>query len=142
MPPFFISLRIHTSYIISNLLYLILFAIYTSLPIFFSCRNTTICTNIRSFFQSFLSHLFLDLYTSTFTQTRSFSIPPLVPSLLPLPRVHSRPPAASIFQSPTSYWTNPSANLYSNIAAASGHTMTHHPSHMTSHISSAYPHYA
>ncbi|XP_045138862.1 DNA-binding protein D-ETS-3-like isoform X4 [Portunus trituberculatus] len=50
--------------------------------------------------------------------------------------------AASIFQSPTSYWTNPSANLYSNIAAASGHTMTHHPSHMTSHISSAYPHYA
>ncbi|KAK8729897.1 hypothetical protein OTU49_008378 [Cherax quadricarinatus] len=50
--------------------------------------------------------------------------------------------AASIFPSPTSYWTNPSANLYSNIAAASGHTMTHHPSHMTSHISSAYPHYA
>ncbi|XP_071536335.1 DNA-binding protein D-ETS-3 isoform X2 [Panulirus ornatus] len=50
--------------------------------------------------------------------------------------------AASIFPSPTSYWTNPSANLYSNIAAASGHSMTHHPSHMTSHISSAYPHYA
>ncbi|XP_076067413.1 DNA-binding protein D-ETS-3 isoform X4 [Oratosquilla oratoria] len=50
--------------------------------------------------------------------------------------------AGSIFPSPTSYWTNPGANLYSNIAAASGHSMTHHPSHMTSHISSAYPHYA
>lgn len=49
--------------------------------------------------------------------------------------------AASIFPSPTSYWTNPSANLYSNIAAASSHSMTHHPSHVTSHLGS-YPHYA
>ncbi|XP_075229113.1 DNA-binding protein D-ETS-3-like [Lycorma delicatula] len=49
--------------------------------------------------------------------------------------------SASIFPSPTSYWTNPSANLYSNIAAASTHTMSHHPSHMTSHLGS-YPHYA
>ncbi|XP_067125733.1 Friend leukemia integration 1 transcription factor-like [Centruroides vittatus] len=47
----------------------------------------------------------------------------------------------SIFPSPTSYWTNPSANLYSNIAAASSHTMPHHPGHVTSHIGS-YPHYA
>ncbi|KAF0308407.1 DNA-binding protein D-ETS-3 [Amphibalanus amphitrite] len=47
----------------------------------------------------------------------------------------------SIFPSPSSYWPNPSANLYSNIAAASGHMTSHHPSHMTSHISS-YPHYA
>jgi hypothetical protein len=49
--------------------------------------------------------------------------------------------AASIFPSPTTYWTNPSANLYSNIAAASSHSMTHHPSHVTSHLGS-YPHYA
>ncbi|XP_069700899.1 DNA-binding protein D-ETS-3 [Periplaneta americana] len=49
--------------------------------------------------------------------------------------------SASIFPSPTSYWTNPSANLYSNIAAASSHSMTHHPSHVTSHLGS-YPHYA
>ncbi|GBM44469.1 DNA-binding protein D-ETS-3 [Trichonephila clavipes] len=47
----------------------------------------------------------------------------------------------SIFPAPTSYWTNPSANLYSNIAAASTHTMPHHPGHVTSHIGS-YPHYA
>lgn len=46
-----------------------------------------------------------------------------------------------IFPSPTSYWTNPSANLYSNIAAASSHTMSHHAGHMTSHLNS-YPHYA
>ncbi|XP_066995321.1 transcriptional regulator ERG homolog [Anabrus simplex] len=49
--------------------------------------------------------------------------------------------SAGIFPSPTSYWTNPSANLYSNIAAASSHSMTHHPSHVTSHLGS-YPHYA
>ncbi|XP_076358014.1 retroviral integration site protein Fli-1 homolog isoform X6 [Tachypleus tridentatus] len=47
----------------------------------------------------------------------------------------------TIFPSPTPYWTSPSANLYSNIAAASTHTMPHHPSHVTSHIGS-YPHYA
>nr|XP_042905273.1 transcriptional regulator ERG homolog isoform X1 [Parasteatoda tepidariorum] len=47
----------------------------------------------------------------------------------------------SIFPAPTSYWTNPSANLYSNIAAASTHTMPHHPGHVTSHIGS-YSHYA
>ncbi|XP_013778584.1 retroviral integration site protein Fli-1 homolog [Limulus polyphemus] len=47
----------------------------------------------------------------------------------------------SIFPSPTPYWTSPSANLYSNIAAASTHTMPHHPSHVASHIGS-YPHYA
>ncbi|XP_049829969.1 transcriptional regulator ERG homolog isoform X2 [Schistocerca gregaria] len=45
--------------------------------------------------------------------------------------------SASIFPSPGSYWSNPGANLYSNIAAASGHTMTHHPGHLGS-----YPHYA
>ncbi|XP_047739157.1 transcriptional regulator ERG homolog isoform X1 [Hyalella azteca] len=50
--------------------------------------------------------------------------------------------SATIFPSPSSYWSNPGANIYTNIAAASGHTMAHHPSHMTSHISSAYPHYA
>ncbi|XKL60174.1 hypothetical protein PGB90_001190 [Kerria lacca] len=49
--------------------------------------------------------------------------------------------SGSIFPSPTSYWTNPSANLYSNIAAASSHTMPHHAGHMTSHLNS-YPHYA
>ncbi|XP_065214256.1 DNA-binding protein D-ETS-3 isoform X3 [Planococcus citri] len=49
--------------------------------------------------------------------------------------------SGSIFPSPTSYWTNPSANLYSNIAAASSHTMSHHAGHMTSHLNS-YPHYA
>ncbi|XP_076339768.1 uncharacterized protein LOC143240721 isoform X3 [Tachypleus tridentatus] len=47
----------------------------------------------------------------------------------------------SIFPSPTPYWTSPSANLYSNMAAASTHTMPHHPSHVASHIGS-YPHYA
>ncbi|CAG0892042.1 unnamed protein product [Darwinula stevensoni] len=51
-------------------------------------------------------------------------------------------PPASIFPPPTSYWANPSANLYSNIAAASaGHTMATHPSHMTTALGS-YPHYA
>lgn len=45
----------------------------------------------------------------------------------------------SIFPSPSSYWTSPSANLYSNIAA--GHTMPSHATHMTSHLTS-YPHYA
>jgi len=46
--------------------------------------------------------------------------------------------AASIFPSPTSYWSSPGANLYSNIAAASAtHTMPHHPGHLGS-----YPHYA
>uniref|UniRef100_T1IWP8 ETS domain-containing protein n=1 Tax=Strigamia maritima TaxID=126957 RepID=T1IWP8_STRMM len=34
--------------------------------------------------------------------------------------------SAGIFPSPTSYWTNPGANLYSNIAAATGHGMSHH----------------
>ncbi|XP_039287525.1 DNA-binding protein D-ETS-3 isoform X2 [Nilaparvata lugens] len=48
--------------------------------------------------------------------------------------------SASIFPSPTSYWTNPSANLYSNIAAST-HSMSHHPGHVTSHLGS-YPHYA
>ncbi|KAK6628646.1 DNA-binding protein D-ETS-3 [Polyplax serrata] len=43
--------------------------------------------------------------------------------------------------SPTSYWTNSSANLYSNIAAASTHSMGHHSTHMTSPLST-YPHYA
>ncbi|XP_018898047.2 DNA-binding protein D-ETS-3 isoform X1 [Bemisia tabaci] len=43
--------------------------------------------------------------------------------------------SAGIFSSPTSYWTSPGANLYS------GHTMAHHPGHVTSHLSS-YPHYA
>lgn len=56
---------------------------------------------------------------------------------------HASIPTSSggIFPSPTSYWTNPSANLYSNIAAASGHPMSHHPGHVTPHIGS-YPHYA
>ncbi|RWS29909.1 DNA-binding protein D-ETS-3-like protein [Leptotrombidium deliense] len=55
--------------------------------------------------------------------------------------------AGSIFPSPTSYWTNPTAaaNLYSNIAVASaaGHhaSIPHHAGHVTSHIAS-YPHYA
>jgi DNA-binding protein D-ETS-3 len=55
--------------------------------------------------------------------------------------------AGSIFpSSSSSYWTSPSAaNLYSNIAAASaGHHPSmshHHPTHVTSHISS-YSHYA
>lgn len=49
--------------------------------------------------------------------------------------------AGSIFPSHSSYWGSPSANLYSNIAAASGHSMTPHASHMTSHLGS-YPHYA
>ncbi|KAG1709763.1 DNA-binding protein D-ETS-3 [Nymphon striatum] len=53
---------------------------------------------------------------------------------------------ASIFPSPTSYWTNPaaSANIYSNIAAASGHhamSHHHHTGHVTPHIGT-YPHYA
>jgi len=46
----------------------------------------------------------------------------------------------SIFPS-SSYWGSPSANLYSNIAAASGHSMPPHATHMTSHLGS-YPHYA
>ncbi len=47
----------------------------------------------------------------------------------------------SIFPS-SSYWGGPGANLYSNIAAASGHAgMPTHASHMTSHLTS-YPHYA
>ncbi|XP_065339386.1 DNA-binding protein D-ETS-3 isoform X2 [Cloeon dipterum] len=45
--------------------------------------------------------------------------------------------SASIFPSPSSYWSSPSANLYSNIAAASTHSMPHHPTHLGS-----YPHYA
>ncbi|CAG7828344.1 unnamed protein product [Allacma fusca] len=49
--------------------------------------------------------------------------------------------AGSIFPSPSSYWSSPGANLYSNIAAASGHSMPPHAPHMTSHLSS-YPHYA
>ncbi|XP_071446395.1 transcriptional regulator ERG homolog [Hetaerina americana] len=57
--------------------------------------------------------------------------------------------SGSIFPSATSYWTNPGANLYSNIAAASAsHTMPHHhhhhhhhPGHVASHLGS-YPHYA
>ncbi|XP_014672725.1 PREDICTED: ETS-like protein pointed, isoform P1 [Priapulus caudatus] len=38
----------------------------------------------------------------------------------------------SLFGSPTSYWSNPGANIYS------GHSMTHHPTHMTSHLGSYY----
>ncbi|XP_046681499.1 transcriptional regulator ERG homolog [Homalodisca vitripennis] len=49
--------------------------------------------------------------------------------------------SAITFPSPTSYWTNPGANLYSNIAAASSHSMSHHPSHVGSHLPT-YPHYA
>ncbi|XP_059477330.1 DNA-binding protein D-ETS-3 isoform X2 [Neocloeon triangulifer] len=45
--------------------------------------------------------------------------------------------SASIFPSPSSYWSSPGANLYSNIAAASTHSMPHHPTHLGS-----YPHYA
>ncbi|KAJ1523427.1 hypothetical protein ONE63_001289 [Megalurothrips usitatus] len=47
--------------------------------------------------------------------------------------------SASIFPSPSSYWSNPSANLYSNIA--SSHGMAHAPHHVAGHLPS-YPHYA
>ncbi|XP_044734122.1 DNA-binding protein D-ETS-3 [Chrysoperla carnea] len=53
--------------------------------------------------------------------------------------------SASIFQSPTSYWSNPGANLYSNIAAsAASHSISHHPGgpHLGAPPLSSYPHYA
>lgn len=53
--------------------------------------------------------------------------------------------SASIFQSPTSYWSNPGANLYSNIAAsAATHSISHHPGgpHLGAPPLGSYPHYA
>ncbi|XP_022906166.1 DNA-binding protein D-ETS-3 isoform X2 [Onthophagus taurus] len=50
--------------------------------------------------------------------------------------------AASIFPSPGSYWSNPSANLYSNIAAST-HSISHHAGpHLGAPPLSSYPHYA
>ncbi|XP_065160608.1 DNA-binding protein D-ETS-3-like isoform X2 [Atheta coriaria] len=50
--------------------------------------------------------------------------------------------AASIFPSPGSYWSNPSANLYSNIAAST-HSIGHHAGpHLGAPPLSSYPHYA
>ncbi|KAK5642616.1 hypothetical protein RI129_008783 [Pyrocoelia pectoralis] len=49
---------------------------------------------------------------------------------------------ASIFPSPGSYWSNPSANLYSNIAATT-HSIGHHPGpHLGAPPLGSYPHYA
>ncbi|KAF0767066.1 DNA-binding protein D-ETS-3-like [Aphis craccivora] len=54
----------------------------------------------------------------------------------------------SIFPSASSYWTNPGANLYSNIAAASAtHSMGHHHHHPgastgVSHHTGVSPHLA
>ncbi|XP_015365073.1 PREDICTED: DNA-binding protein D-ETS-3 [Diuraphis noxia] len=56
--------------------------------------------------------------------------------------------AGSIFPSASSYWTNPGANLYSNIAAASAsHSMGHHHHHPgastgVSHHTGVSPHLA
>ncbi|XP_034232060.1 DNA-binding protein D-ETS-3 isoform X3 [Thrips palmi] len=52
---------------------------------------------------------------------------------------HAAMPSSSVFPSPSSYWSNPSANLYSNIA--SSHGMAHAPHHVAGHLPS-YPHYA
>ncbi|XP_056634765.1 DNA-binding protein D-ETS-3 isoform X1 [Diorhabda carinulata] len=50
--------------------------------------------------------------------------------------------AASIFPSPGSYWSNPSANLYSNIAAST-HSISHHAGpHLGAPPLGSYPHYA
>ncbi|XP_017779216.1 PREDICTED: DNA-binding protein D-ETS-3 [Nicrophorus vespilloides] len=50
--------------------------------------------------------------------------------------------AASIFPSPGSYWSNPSANLYSNIAAST-HSIGHHAApHLGAPPLGSYPHYA
>lgn len=49
---------------------------------------------------------------------------------------------ASIFPSPGSYWSNPSANLYSNIAAST-HSISHHAGpHLGAPPLGSYPHYA
>lgn len=49
---------------------------------------------------------------------------------------------ASIFPSPGSYWSNPSANLYSNIAAGT-HSISHHAGpHLGAPPLGSYPHYA
>lgn len=51
--------------------------------------------------------------------------------------------AGSIFPSASSYWTNPGANLYSNIAAASAtHSMGHHHHHHHPGSSTAVSHHA
>ncbi|XP_015833023.1 DNA-binding protein D-ETS-3 isoform X1 [Tribolium castaneum] len=50
--------------------------------------------------------------------------------------------AGSIFPSPGSYWSNPSANLYSNIAAST-HSISHHAGpHLGAPPLGSYPHYA
>lgn len=49
----------------------------------------------------------------------------------------------SIFPSAGSYWSNPSANLYSNIAAAGGHGIAHHAApHLAAPPLPTYSHYA
>lgn len=43
--------------------------------------------------------------------------------------------ASSLFANPSSYWSGASANIYPNIP---NHPMSHHPTHMTSHLGSYY----
>ena len=52
----------------------------------------------------------------------------------PHPPIPSSP--SGFFTTPSSYWSNPSANLYPNLS--NHHGMPPHPGHMTPHISSYY----
>lgn len=69
-----------------------------------------------------------DLFLPNYSQKLNFGVNP---HHSPVPA-----PTSTIFQTPTSYWNNPSSSIYTNIPT---HALPHHHSgHMPSH----YPHYS
>lgn len=77
--------------------------------------------------------------TSTYKYQTDLFLPNYSPKLNFGVNPHHSPvpaPTSNIFQTPTSYWNNPSSSIYTNIPT---HALPHHHS---GHMSSHYPHYS